>query len=157
MSFVQTCSFAGDRKQGRGGRGARATRRKTETGRKIIIDNLGYEVLSEDIKVVFFFCFRICLSGLTNKIQDLFGSVGKVERAKVQFDRSGRSKGSAVVVFSNEDDVHAAIEKFNNVELDHQPMHIRVATDEPKKRTTTSVAGGFVITPGEGGRAVITR
>jgi len=76
-----------------------------ETGTRLQITNLAYSVLSEDIK-------------------DLFESVGDVKRASVNFDKSGRSLGTATVVFARRADATAALKKYNNIPLDDQPMKI---------------------------------
>lgn len=80
-------------------------RRGLETGTKLQISNLAYSVLSEDLK-------------------DLFGSIGDVKRATVNFDKSGRSLGTATVVFSRRGDAVAAVKKYNGVPLDDSPMRI---------------------------------
>lgn len=43
-------------------------------------------------------------------------------KAKMLFDRSGRSNGVANVKFDNVADSKAAFEKYNNVELDGKNM-----------------------------------
>lgn len=43
-------------------------------------------------------------------------------KAKLSFDRSGRSSGVANVRFDNVADSKAAFEKYNNVELDGKIM-----------------------------------
>lgn len=58
------------------------------------------------------------------QLQDLFESIGDVKRANVNFDKSGRSLGTATVVFSRRGDAVAALKKYNNVPLDDQPMKI---------------------------------
>jgi len=76
-----------------------------ETGTRLQITNLAYSVLSEDLK-------------------DLFESVGDIKRATVNFDKSGRSLGTATVVFSRRSDAVNALKKYNNVPLDESPMKI---------------------------------
>lgn len=51
-------------------------------------------------------------------LQDLFGMVGQVEKARITFDRSGRSTGTAHVRFARQSDAEKALDKYNNVELD---------------------------------------
>ncbi|GAB5585954.1 hypothetical protein Unana1_00854 [Umbelopsis nana] len=55
-------------------------------------------------------------------------------KAKLQFDRSGRSNGVANVKFDNVGDAQTAFKKYNNVELDGQPMKISLVE--------SAVAGG---------------
>jgi len=76
-----------------------------ETGTRLQISNLAYSVLSEDLK-------------------DLFESIGDLKRATVNFDKSGRSLGTATVVFSRRADALTALKKYNNVPLDDSPMRI---------------------------------
>jgi len=80
-------------------------RRGLETGTKLQITNLAYSVLSDDLK-------------------DLFEAIGDIKRATVNFDKSGRSLGTATVVFSRRGDAIAAMKKYNNVPLDDSPMKI---------------------------------
>lgn len=88
----------------------RNTARGLETGTKIQISNLAYSVLADDLK-------------------DLFESVGDIKRANVNFDRSGRSLGTATVVFSRRNDAVQAVKQYNNVTLDDLPMKITLLTN----------------------------
>ncbi|KAK7257793.1 hypothetical protein RIF29_32025 [Crotalaria pallida] len=78
-----------------------------ETETKLYITNLDYGVSDDDIK-------------------ELFSEVGVLKNHGIHYDKSGRSKGTAEVVFLRGADAVAAVKRYNNVQLDGKLMKIEV-------------------------------
>ena len=53
---------------------------------------------------------------------DLFTTIGKVERAEIQYEPNGRSRGTGVVEFTNQDDSATAIAKFTGYQYGGRPL-----------------------------------
>ncbi|XP_027087499.1 THO complex subunit 4A [Coffea eugenioides] len=102
FSSDQAMAYASQLGVGGGGRAS-----AIETGTKLYISNLDYGVSNEDIK-------------------ELFSEVGDLKRSTIHYDRSGRSKGTAEIVFSRRQDAAAAVKRYNGVQLDGKPMQIEI-------------------------------
>lgn len=85
------------------------------TGTKILVKNLKYDILEDDVR-------------------ELFGTVGKVAKAEIVYDRSGRSKGIARVWFAKRADAEKTIKQFDGRTLDGQPMQITLDEDKGNVR-----------------------
>ncbi|KFK24711.1 hypothetical protein AALP_AA8G014900 [Arabis alpina] len=92
-----------------------------ETGTKLYISNLDYGVSNEDIK-------------------ELFSEVGDLKKYGIHYDRSGRSKGTAEVVYSRRGDALAAVKRYNNVQLDGKLMNIEIVGTNLSAQAPTILA-----------------
>jgi cold-inducible RNA-binding protein len=81
-------------------------------------------------------------------LQDLFAEAGQVESVRVMRDQAtGRSRGFGFVEMANEDGARAAIEKFNETEVDGRRIAVNEARPPAGGGRGFGGGGGF----GEGG------
>lgn len=95
-----------------------AAPRALETGTKLHISNLDPSVTVDDV-------------------QELFSEVGELKRYSVNYDKDGRSKGTAEVVFARKVDALDAIKRYNGVLLDGKPMKLVLIGNNAEPPTTT--------------------
>ncbi|KAL3479534.1 hypothetical protein BJX99DRAFT_72170 [Aspergillus californicus] len=55
---------------------------------------------------------------------DLFSTIGKVDRAEIQYEPNGRSRGTGVVEFDNADTAETSIAKFTGYQYGGRPLGI---------------------------------
>lgn len=78
---------------------------------RVLISNLDYGVTLEDIK-------------------ELYGEFGRTTRMVVNFDKSGRSLGTAEIVYERRGDALKAMQTYNGIPLDGKTMCVEVVSND---------------------------
>ncbi|RAO71724.1 uncharacterized protein BHQ10_007736 [Talaromyces amestolkiae] len=72
---------------------------------RLRIDNLHWDLTEEDL-------------------EGLFGNIGPVQRVRINFDRAGRSEGTATVTYQYLEDARQAIREFDGANAKGQPIRL---------------------------------
>lgn len=88
----------------------------------LLVSNLHYKVNDKDIR-------------------DLFREIGPLKKAAVHYDKSGRSLGTAEVIYTNRNHAIEAIKTYNQRALDGRPMAVALVPSKPPTAPAKSRIG----------------
>jgi RNA recognition motif-containing protein len=69
-----------------------------------------------------FYTQQLPWSTSNEDLVELFSTIGKVERAEIQYEPNGRSRGTGVVQFDTADNAETAITKFSGYQYGGRPL-----------------------------------
>lgn len=101
-------------------------RAPSRQGTKLFISNLAWKVTNQDIR-------------------ELFESVGPLIAARVHYMPSGRSKGTAEVIFKLKKDAVAAKTRYHDVALDGRPMNIEIIEQAAVSTPNRTLKSGLTL------------
>ncbi|GAM20965.1 hypothetical protein SAMD00019534_041400 [Acytostelium subglobosum LB1] len=83
---------------------------KLFTGTRLRVYNLHFNISEDDLKAIFV-------------------RAGEIKSVRINFDNSGRSNGTAYVIFYNKGDADIAVKTFNNAQLDGKMLKVEYDND----------------------------
>lgn len=96
------------------------------------MENIHWEVNEEDLRVKY--VQRQLLVKLSKNAQDLFTRIGPIVRLSVDYDRAGRSTGTAYVTYRNVNSAREAIREYDGANAKGQPIRLTLVPSGPAAR-----------------------
>ncbi|KAH7329297.1 hypothetical protein B0I35DRAFT_419892 [Stachybotrys elegans] len=93
------------------------------SGSKIRVENIHYDLTKQDL-------------------EELFWRIGRVSRLQLQYDRAGRSEGTAYVTYERRDDAQEAIRQFDGANANGQPIKLTLLNSSSRNPFDTAVMPG---------------
>lgn len=75
--------------------------------------------------------------------QELFTRIGPVLSARLLYDRSDRSQGTAFVTYEDPRDARDAVREFNGANANGQPIRLTLLSSEPSRRAPATDRGSL--------------
>ncbi|KZF23067.1 RNA-binding domain-containing protein [Xylona heveae TC161] len=96
----------------------------TQSGAKIRIENLHWDLTEDDL-------------------EGLFSRIGPVRSVKILYDRAGRSEGVAFVVYESSSDARVAIDEFSGANANGQPIYLKLVPNTSRPAAAAAARNPF--------------